>query len=106
MTQDRMVTKMLVALIACLLLIGHPYCAAGQEPPPSLEAVVDRVVQRFLLDNDVPGAAVGIVRDGTLIYAKGHGVRSVERHEPVAANKGSGQIRELVEEPVTRTPPH
>ena len=86
MTQDRRVTKILVAIIACRLLIGHQYCAAGQEPPPNLEAVVDRVVQRFLLDNDVPGAAVGIVRDGTLIYAKGHGVRSVERHEPVVAN--------------------
>jgi len=44
------------------------------------------VVQRFLVDNDVPGAAVGVVRGGQLLYAKGHGVRSVERHEPVMVN--------------------
>jgi D-alanyl-D-alanine-carboxypeptidase/D-alanyl-D-alanine-endopeptidase len=36
--------------------------------------------------HDIPGAAVGIVRDGMLIYAKGHGVRSVDRHEPVAVD--------------------
>jgi D-alanyl-D-alanine-carboxypeptidase/D-alanyl-D-alanine-endopeptidase len=36
--------------------------------------------------HNIPGAAVGIVCDGQLVYAKGHGVRSVERHEPVAVN--------------------
>src|SRR5262249_2970563 len=60
--------------------------AVGQAPHPSLEALVDRVVQRFLVENDVPGAAVGVVHGGQLIYAKGHGVRSVERHEPVEVN--------------------
>ena len=53
---------------------------------PDLEAGIDRVVQRFLVDNDVPGAAVGVVRGGQLLYAKGHGVRSVERQEPVVVN--------------------
>ena len=48
--------------------------------------MVDQVVQQFLIDYDIPGAAVGIVRDGKLVYAKGHGVRSVERQEPVAVN--------------------
>jgi CubicO group peptidase (beta-lactamase class C family) len=47
--------------------------------------VVDQVVQRFLGTTISPGC-VGIVRDGKLLYAKGHGVRSVERQEPVAVN--------------------
>jgi CubicO group peptidase (beta-lactamase class C family) len=66
--------------------MGHPYLATGQEGQPGLEALVDRVVQRFLVANDIPGAAVGVVRNGKLIYAKGHGMRSVERQEPVAVN--------------------
>jgi CubicO group peptidase (beta-lactamase class C family) len=65
---------------------GHLHRAPGHEPPPGPEAVVDRVVQRLLVDHAIPGAAVGIRRDGPLIYAKGHGVRSVERHEPVGVN--------------------
>jgi CubicO group peptidase (beta-lactamase class C family) len=41
------------------------------------------VVRQFLVDYDIPGAAKGVVRGGTLIYAQGHGVRSIERQEPV-----------------------
>jgi CubicO group peptidase (beta-lactamase class C family) len=71
---------------SCLVILGHLQRTAGQESPPGLEGSIDQVVQRFLVDNDIPGAAVGVVRDGQLIYAKGHGVRSVERHEPVMVN--------------------
>jgi serine-type D-Ala-D-Ala carboxypeptidase/endopeptidase len=85
-THPRSVTRVLVAVAACLVILGGSHRAVGQVPHPGLEALVDRVVQRFLVDNDVPGAAVGVVRGGQLIYAKGHGVRSVERQEPVAVN--------------------
>jgi serine-type D-Ala-D-Ala carboxypeptidase/endopeptidase len=84
-TTYRRAARVLVAVVSCLLL-GHLHRAAGQEPSPGLEALVDRVVQRFLVENDVPGAAVGVVHGRQLIYAKGHGVRSVERHEPVEVN--------------------
>ena len=85
MTHDHRVACVLAAVAACLVLLGPRSCRrAGANP--GLEAVVDRVVQRFLVDNDIPGAAVGIVRDGQLVYAKGHGVRSVERQEPVAVD--------------------
>jgi serine-type D-Ala-D-Ala carboxypeptidase/endopeptidase len=82
----RSVARELAAVAACLVIFGGAPRAVGQAPPPSLEAVLDRVVQRFLVGNDVPGAAVGIVRGGQLLYAKGHGVRSVERQEPVVVN--------------------
>jgi serine-type D-Ala-D-Ala carboxypeptidase/endopeptidase len=85
-TTYRSGARVLVAVVSCLVLIGHLHHATGQEPHPGLEAVIDRVVQRFLVDNDIPGAAVGVVRDGKLIYAKGHGVQSVERQEPVVVN--------------------
>jgi CubicO group peptidase (beta-lactamase class C family) len=85
-THYRRVVSVLAAVAACLVIMGHPYLAKGQEAQPGLETLVDRVVKRFLVANDIPGAAVGVVRDGKLMYAKGHGVRSVERQEPVAVN--------------------
>ncbi len=84
MTHDCRIARVLAAVAAVLILLGPPHLAAAPEPQPGLEAVVDQVVQRFLMAHDIPGAAVGIVRDGQLMYAKGHGVRRVERREPLA----------------------
>jgi D-alanyl-D-alanine-carboxypeptidase/D-alanyl-D-alanine-endopeptidase len=86
MTHYRGIARVLVAVAAGLAFLGPMDLAAGPEPPPGLKAIVNRVVQRFLVDYDIPGAAVGVMRDGTLLYAKGHGVRSVERQEPVAVD--------------------
>jgi serine-type D-Ala-D-Ala carboxypeptidase/endopeptidase len=86
LTHPRKVASILAAVAACLVIFWGSHHAVGQASPPGLAALVDRVVPRFLVDNDVPGAAVGVVRGGQLIYAKGHGVRSVERQEPVEVN--------------------
>jgi CubicO group peptidase (beta-lactamase class C family) len=86
MTSYRRVVHVLAAVAASLVLLGPVHLAAEREPQPGLEAVVDGVVRRFLVDHDIPGAAVGLVRDGQLVYAKGHRVRSVERQEPVTAD--------------------
>jgi len=75
-----------VVVVSCLVLLAHFHRTAGHEPQPGLDAAIDQVVQRFLVDNDIPGAAVGVVRHGQLLYAKGHGVRSVERREPILVN--------------------
>jgi CubicO group peptidase (beta-lactamase class C family) len=85
-TSYRHAIHILAATAAALILMGPPPRAAGPEPPPGLDTVVGRVVQRFLVAHDIPGAAVGVVRDGQLVYAKGHGVRGVERHEPLAVD--------------------
>ena len=56
MTTYRSGVRVFVAVVFCLVLIGYLHRATGQEPHPGLEAVIDRVVQRFLVDNDIPGA--------------------------------------------------
>lgn len=40
---------------------------------------LDHYVERALLDWQVPGAAIGVVRDGKVIYARGFGVRELGR---------------------------
>lgn len=44
---------------------------------------IDQLVERTLKTFDVPGIAVGIVKDGRVIFAKGYGVRSLETGQPV-----------------------
>jgi CubicO group peptidase (beta-lactamase class C family) len=85
-TNYRRVVDVLAAVAASLVLVGSTRLSAEPQPQLGLDAMVDRAVQRFLVDYDIPGAAVGIVRGGQLVYAKGHGVRSVERQEPVAVD--------------------
>ena len=64
--------------VAALLVCGVvPAC--GQEPaappPPGLDRLVTDVMQAF----DVPGLAVGIVKDGRIVLARGYGVRELGR---------------------------
>ena len=54
--------------------------AAFAEP---LDADVDAVVKKSLETWRVPGVAVAIVRDGEVIYLKGHGVRNWKADDPV-----------------------
>ena len=86
MTHDCRAASFLATVASSPIFLGHLPLAVGQAPPPGLEAMIDRVVQRFLVAHDLPRAAVGIVRDGQLRYAKGHGVRSLERQAPVAVD--------------------
>lgn len=47
------------------------------------EQQIDSIAQRALKAFDVPGIAVGVVKDGKLIHAKGYGVRSLANNLPV-----------------------
>ncbi|HEX8270145.1 MAG TPA: serine hydrolase [Flavobacterium sp.] len=50
------------------------------------ETQVDDLVQRTLKAFDVPGIAVGIVKDGKIVLAKGYGVKSIKTNQRVDAN--------------------
>lgn len=53
---------------------------------PIAPAQIDRTVQRSMSAFQVPGMAVGIVKDGRLVYAKGYGVRELGKPEKVDAD--------------------
>ncbi len=50
---------------------------------PMTEAAIDKLVATALKTFDVPGIALGIVKDGKVVLAKGYGVRSLKSGEPV-----------------------
>ncbi len=41
------------------------------------EAKLDQLVENTLKTFDVPGISVGVIKDGKVVYAKGHGVRAL-----------------------------
>lgn len=50
--------------------------------PPGLDAYVKRVLHSF----NVPGMAIGIVKDGCVVLQRGYGVRNLEDSAPVDAD--------------------
>ncbi|MDB4916675.1 MAG: beta-lactamase [Gemmatimonadetes bacterium] len=64
---------------AAVALFVLPRGAAAQEPYPGLDAYVARALQTL----KVPGAAVAIVRNDSVIYAKGFGVLAAGSTTPV-----------------------
>jgi len=55
------------------------FFAAAQ---PMSEKAIDSLVDKVMKSFDVPGIAVGVVKDGKLIHAKGYGVRSLQTKLP------------------------
>jgi CubicO group peptidase (beta-lactamase class C family) len=71
---------------AAALILGFlaPAYTAGQQAP-ALPADLDAYVGRVLREFDVPGLALAVVKDGRVLLAKGYGVRTLGRTEPVDA---------------------
>jgi CubicO group peptidase (beta-lactamase class C family) len=68
-----------VSLVAALA--GFAPALAGQGAPRQLDRTVARVLETF----EVPGLALTIVKDGKIVVAKGYGVKTLGRPEPVDA---------------------
>jgi len=69
---------------ACVLALGSPAWADGPTPAAGSDAHdVDTVVASAMKAFAVPGMAVGIVKDGQLVLARGYGVRSIDARAPV-----------------------
>ena len=66
--------------------------AAGTAAAPvldrnSLQTFFAGLVPYALKDGDIAGAAIAVVKDGNLIFAKGYGYADKKTHEPVIADK-------------------
>src|SRR5918993_1156560 len=71
--------------VLLLLLIGIDLLAA-QQPPPKVDAYIQRVMKTFT----VPGLSVAIVKDGKVLLAKGYGIRRMGDPTPVDAQTRFG----------------
>lgn len=68
------------ALILTFLFVSTSFFAQIDE------LVLDDLVKNTLHTFDVPGISVGILKDGKIVYAKGHGVRSLTNKKDMNEN--------------------
>lgn len=65
-------------------LLFFPFCFISfvVMAQPMNSTSIDSLVEKVMKSFDVPGIAVGIVKDGKVIHAKGYGVRSLQSKLP------------------------
>src|ERR1051325_3109634 len=85
--------KMVLWLIA-LLALGLSVVSSQEKAPPlqskvkqaELVAQLEKLIPPLMKEGDVPGLAIGLVRNGELVWQRGFGVKSVKTNEPVSEN--------------------
>jgi N-acyl-D-amino-acid deacylase len=74
----------LLSAVALAAAIGHGAVARAATGPAVPElAAYDREVEAFIARWNVPGAAVAVVRNGRLLFARGYGAADPLKQEPV-----------------------
>jgi len=68
--------KSFLSLLFTFIIVIH---STGQITSAGVDQLVEDAMEKFV----VAGVAVGIVKDGEIIHARGYGVKSVETREPV-----------------------
>ncbi len=69
-----------MGLVLAASVVALPAAAQGVGPPL---AGFDAYVSRAVKDWDVPGLAVAVVKDDSMVFARGYGVRAVGTHDTV-----------------------
>ncbi|NIO70706.1 MAG: serine hydrolase, partial [Anaerolineae bacterium] len=59
----------------------------GPTDPAELEAFLDELMAKDMEERHIPGAAVSVVKDGMLFFAKGYGYADLENKIPVDAEQ-------------------
>ena len=86
-------SRSIVRVLAWLLILAAPFCAAAPEQSHvTSEQVthavqeVEKLAQKQIDQNAVPGLAIAVVFQDKVVYAKGFGVRDVNTKAPVDAD--------------------
>ncbi len=72
-----------------------PSQALGPTDPAELEAFLDELFGQQLEEHHIAGAAVSVVKDGKLLFAKGYGYADLEHGIPVDAEQTVFRIGSL-----------
>ena len=80
-----MIQRLSIILVLASLASFATWAALPSAPPIS-RATIDATVARAMKAFQIPGMAVGIIKDGKLFYAKGYGVRELGKPNQVDAD--------------------
>ncbi|MGH9943405.1 MAG: serine hydrolase domain-containing protein [Pyrinomonadaceae bacterium] len=73
--------KLLILMLSCLTLANAPQT---DKPPAEITKKVDALFAQYDKPNS-PGCALGVIRDGRLIYARGYGLANLEHNIPISS---------------------
>ena len=79
------IRKVIVFVILILLSGAAIPVSAASSPQPDLAAKISPEIEKFMDKMDIPGLAVGIVRDNEIIYAEGFGVEEIGKSDTITA---------------------
>ena len=79
-----MKTRLLAGVLVTFIL-AVPGFTYGQPKALTAEAI-DELVSRSMKAFDVPGIAVGVIKDGKVVHARGYGLRSLNSREKMDEN--------------------
>jgi len=81
------IRRISVAVIAAYLLVGGGRLSAQRTPPPAgFPASLDAYIAKAVRDWEVPGLAIAVVRNDSVLATRGYGVRELGKPEPVDEN--------------------
>lgn len=75
----------IVTMIAVLCLLGHASIASSQWTETHSKEVA-ALVEAALVEEEIPGVSVGVVRDGEFVWAEGFGLANLEAGIPATAD--------------------
>lgn len=83
-------TKIKLTITGFLVLIQNS-CVVQDQPTTSSETnpiieAVDKVIKDELIKQNIPGAAVAIVKNGEIVHISGYGHSSLDRNDPITVN--------------------
>ncbi len=78
-----LVTFSVLLILALLAACVSPPVAPTAKLDDATVAKIETLVEKIMTNGQVPGAAVGIVKNGELVYASGFGVGKLGSDEPV-----------------------
>jgi len=78
--------KIFTAAIAGTLLMQIPPASAQTPPAPANLEELDRALEALLKEGQIPGAAVALVENGEITFAKGYGFADLDAKTPATAD--------------------
>ncbi len=75
--------KLLFLLVALIPQLDTTAQTTGRKKRPTTEQELDAKFEKVLIDYNIPGMAVAIVKDGQVLLSKGYGVKKTNSNEKV-----------------------
>lgn len=72
---------MMVRLLIFFLFFGH--ISSAQQVPSFVSDSLDQYITNAMKQWELPGMAIGIIKDGKIVFAKGYGLRENGKKDPV-----------------------